>query len=572
VSGFTRSAVDYFAAHAIDPELAASCGVREEAGSLVYPCRAPDGTPFDRLRSLNGAGGPAKVKQPPGQPLASWWPLGRPPGAQAVVVAEGESDALAALEPLSESRFAATAVVAVPGTGFPAGRLAEQLEEIGVRDAYLAFDADEAGRAYAEKAASALREAGIRPIVVELEDGADLADTLARVDDRPGWIDQALADAEAAGDSAAPIEEPPELPSERRLRETSVLEDGCTFYAVLSAAAAGFLVERLWAEGGAGWIAGEPKTLKTWLVCELIIAITAGRPAFGEFACRRPGRVLYVAEEGNRRRFQERLAGLCNAYGVPLEDVKANLDVIWRQHVDLLDSAWQRDLAAIAPAYRAIFLDPFRDMHDADEDRVHQVKPVLDFLRRLQEQGPAVIAVMHLRKARDGDNKVRAGQRVAGSRHFHSFLDSALYLDPEKTDEDGPVKVTVEHRDEEAIAPFVFELEVEGTADAPVFRLRAETETAALRGRRGELREKAVEAARALGPATKTALAQALGVQRQAGLAVVNDCLDVGLLERSEDGRKVLAPSEPDLAVPEGREPAGTETLPIADNPHGEAA
>lgn len=311
---------------------------------------------------------------------------------------------------------------------------------------------------------------------------------------------------------------------EARMREAGVLEDGHAFYASKGPAAAGFLVDGLWAEGGVGWIAGEPKTLKTWLICELIITITTGRPAFGEFACERPGRVLYVAEEGNRRRFQERLAGLCNAYGVSLERVKANLDVVWRQHVDLLDESWKRDLEAIAPGYRAIFLDPFRDMHDANEDRVDEVKPVLDFLRRLQEQGPAVAAVMHLRKARDGDNKVRAGQRVAGSRHFHSFLDSALYLDREKAEEDGSVKVTVEHRDEEAIDPFTIDLEVEGTADAPDFRLRAETAEGALRGRTLELRAKAVEAARERGPSTKTSLASALGIQRKVALKVIDDC------------------------------------------------
>ena len=161
-AAYSQAARDYFASHAIDPELAARCGVREAAGSLVYPCRAADGTSFDRLRSLNGAG-PAKVKQPPGRPLALWWPLRRPRGAEAVLVCEGESDALAALEPLAESRFAAPAVVAVPGTGFPARRLAEQLGEVGARVAFLALDADEAGRGYAEKVAPALREAGIRP-------------------------------------------------------------------------------------------------------------------------------------------------------------------------------------------------------------------------------------------------------------------------------------------------------------------------------------------------------------------------------------------------------------------------
>jgi len=137
-------------------------------GELVFPYRTPDGAGFTRLRSLNG--GSAKVKQPPERSLALWWPLRRPRGAEAVLVCEGESDALAALEPLSESRFASLELVALPGTGFPAKRLAEQLVAVGTRDAFLALDADEAGRRYAEKAASALREAGIRPIVVEFED------------------------------------------------------------------------------------------------------------------------------------------------------------------------------------------------------------------------------------------------------------------------------------------------------------------------------------------------------------------------------------------------------------------
>ena len=120
--GFGTVAVDYFGAHAIDPELATACGVREVEGELVFPYRTPNGAGFTRLRSLNG--GSAKVKQPPERSLALWWPLRRPRGAEAVLVCEGESDALAALEPLSESRFASLELVALPGTGFPAKRLA----------------------------------------------------------------------------------------------------------------------------------------------------------------------------------------------------------------------------------------------------------------------------------------------------------------------------------------------------------------------------------------------------------------------------------------------------------------
>ena len=196
---------------------------------------------------------------------------------------------------------------------------------------------------------------------------------------------------------------------------------------------------------------------------------------------------------------------------------------------------------------------------------------MLDFLRRLQEQGPAVAAVMHLRKLQDGDKKLRAGQRVAGSRHFHSFLDSALYLDRDKP-ADGAVKVTVEHRDEEVIDPFTLELEAEGSVDGPVFRLQVETTAAALRGRSEELRRRAVEVSRELGPVSMTKLATSLGVAKRMGLEVVRDCLDLRLLERSEDGRDVLAPSEPFLEVPATPNPVGTEPPSTVDKPHGKAA
>jgi hypothetical protein len=70
-----------------------------------------------------------------------------------------------------------------------------------------------------------------------------------------------------------------------RLRDAGIVEDGRTFYAIKGAAAAGFLIERLWTENGVGWLAGEPKTLKTWLAGEMIVCVTTGRPALGEFPC-----------------------------------------------------------------------------------------------------------------------------------------------------------------------------------------------------------------------------------------------------------------------------------------------
>ena len=49
-----------------------------------------------------------------------------------------------------------------PGTRFPVARLAEDLPAVGVRDAYLALDADEAAERYAADAAEALRAVAAR--------------------------------------------------------------------------------------------------------------------------------------------------------------------------------------------------------------------------------------------------------------------------------------------------------------------------------------------------------------------------------------------------------------------------
>jgi Toprim-like len=193
---FSEAALSYFAERAIAPGLATTVGVRERDGKLFFPNTAADGSSYYRERSLNGSG-PVKVKQPAGQPLKLWWPLGRPQNDSALVC-EGESDLLAALEPLSDCAYAEIEAAAIPGTGFPLKRLAEQLAEAGIATAFLALDGDEAGRSYAERAVAALEELGIVALPLGLEAGTDLADNLVRAKDRARWLNNALAGAEAA--------------------------------------------------------------------------------------------------------------------------------------------------------------------------------------------------------------------------------------------------------------------------------------------------------------------------------------------------------------------------------------
>ncbi len=206
---FSEKARSYFRGRAIFPSAVALAGVREENGALVFPYLAEDGTSFERRRSLDG--GPAKVLQPKGQPLVPWWPAGRPDTAEWALICEGESDALAAMSALAAAassdvpylRKAADTlglgtlpVAAIPGCGYPPAKLAEALRAVGCVEARLAFDADQAGQAYTDRAAVALVKAGVRPFRVHVRDGSDIAADAADADDRGDWIANVLADAE----------------------------------------------------------------------------------------------------------------------------------------------------------------------------------------------------------------------------------------------------------------------------------------------------------------------------------------------------------------------------------------
>lgn len=205
---FSEPAREYFRAHAIDPIVAQRVGVSERAGALIYSCEDGDGK-FERRRPL--AGERKQKTLQPRRPLALWWPAGRPARARRVLVCEGEPDALAALSAIAaetSARAAAAvlgdlAVVAVPGTGFPVKRLAEQLQAIGAERALLASDSDESGDEYAAKAAVALDGVGISAMRLPLAEGADLADCLVRDHDPSGWLAGLIADTEALAEEHA---------------------------------------------------------------------------------------------------------------------------------------------------------------------------------------------------------------------------------------------------------------------------------------------------------------------------------------------------------------------------------
>jgi Toprim-like len=198
----TDTARRYLVEHGIDVLVIDELGITEHHGRLRYP--------NGRTIALNGDG--PKALQPKGTPLELWWPTGPPEDGATVLVCEGESDALAALSTIGLSEIqhqgdphhplAGITVAAIPGTGYPARRLAEDL--VGTV-AVLAFDGDDAGRRATAQAAVELHKAGIDCHDLDVPDGRDVADCLAALDPalRVPWLAGQISD-------ARPVERVPE--------------------------------------------------------------------------------------------------------------------------------------------------------------------------------------------------------------------------------------------------------------------------------------------------------------------------------------------------------------------------
>lgn len=298
---FTESGCTYLLRHAIDPELAAELGVREERGALVYPCGD-----FERRRPLTGD----RTIQPTGVPLCLWWPAGRPASGAEVLLCEGEPDGLAALTSLAawtgDVPVERPVVGALPGTGTPVATVVDELRGAGA--VTLAMDGDAPGRKCQARLAEALREAGITVGTLDLPDGKDLADLLVASEDPGPTLAGLLADSQ-------PTSEDPSGGPAVDLRVVTLEE----FVAVEEDGAEPVVGEGgriLIPEGGDIMFFGDGGAGKTTLTIDLACHLGAGADWLG-IPVPQPRRVLLIESEGPRPFFRQKLGRKLEAWQGP---------------------------------------------------------------------------------------------------------------------------------------------------------------------------------------------------------------------------------------------------------------
>jgi hypothetical protein len=185
-----------------------------------------------------------------------------------------------------------------------------------------------------------------------------------------------------------------------------------------------WLVQHLVTLRAAGVLGGAPKRGKTWLGCELALAVATGNPALGRFAVQK-GTVIFYGAEDDQPSLRARFGGIARARGLDLASASLFLLDVTELRLDRPQDV-ARLRSTVAEHHPAlVVLDPFVRLARVDENSAAEVSAVLGDLRSIQrELGTAILLAHHMRKSASG----HMGYQLRGSGDFAAWHDSALYL------------------------------------------------------------------------------------------------------------------------------------------------
>lgn len=233
-----------------------------------------------------------------------------------------------------------------------------------------------------------------------------------------------------------------------------------------------WLVQHLWAHQAVGFIGGPPKCCKSWFGLDLAVSVASGTACLGRFPVEHPGPALvYLAEDGLPH-VRHRIAALCAHRGIDLTAIELYVITAAAVRLDLPadQQRLQQTLARFQP--RLLVLDPLVRLHRLDENNAAEVSGLLGFLRTLQREYDAAIAVVHHMSKK---SRAQLGQALRGSSDLFAWADSNAYL----LRHARGLTLTVEPRSAPSTDPIPVALASEPDASHPHLRVLAEPAEAA---------------------------------------------------------------------------------------------
>lgn len=223
-----------------------------------------------------------------------------------------------------------------------------------------------------------------------------------------------------------------------------------------------WLVKDILTQGGVGFIAGEPKSHKSWVALDLALSVSTGARFLGHFDVLDPGPVLYIQEEDSGHMVKDRAKKIWRSKNIdhlvlegheliwePAEtntDFDPDINLYLQQGVVLSETHWQEWLdetltsgmatqKGSVDTYRLVMIDTLMMVAGMVEENRSQEMTTKIFrpLKLIaRKHGVALQLVHHMRKAHEGSS-ARAGQRLLGSVANHAWSEDSMYLTHGKT-------------------------------------------------------------------------------------------------------------------------------------------
>lgn len=224
-----------------------------------------------------------------------------------------------------------------------------------------------------------------------------------------------------------------------------------------------WLVKDILTQGGVGFIAGEPKSHKSWVALDLGLSVSTGARFLGHFDVLDPGPVLYIQEEDSGFMVKDRAKKIWRGKHIdrvvmdngqifwnPAEtegDFDPDINLYLEQGVTISEGHWQEwldetleagmlsSLTNLTEPYRLLMIDTLMMVAgDVEENRAQEMTTkIFRPLKQLARKHNCAIQVVHHMK-KGGEQAQRGGQRLLGSVANHAWSEDSMYLTHGKTD------------------------------------------------------------------------------------------------------------------------------------------
>lgn len=186
-----------------------------------------------------------------------------------------------------------------------------------------------------------------------------------------------------------------------------------------------WLVRDLWTAQGVGFLAGNPKAMKTWMGLDLAISVASGTPCLGRFAVEDRGPVLAFLAEDRHREIRQRVAAICRHRELALDSLALHFISVPLLQLHLAEDSARLRATVEKLRPKLLLLDPLVRIWGADENSTQEIAAFLGFLRMLQRRYRlAVLLVHHFTKRAHP----RLGQALRGSGDLWAWSDDNAYL------------------------------------------------------------------------------------------------------------------------------------------------